>query len=156
VNTFRIIFVLVILILVGLQLVHTPRNESTHHSKYDLFAKYPAPAAIEGALRESCYDCHSDNTRYPWYDTIQPVAWWVGRHVEEGRDHLDFSEFGRYSTKQAARKLSEAYDEIDDDTMPLKSYRLLHPKSRLSPQIKKQVLAWLEATQDKIEPDSDQ
>jgi hypothetical protein len=155
VTAFRIIFVLVLLALVGLQLVHTPRNESTHVSENDLFAKYAAPAGVEAAIRESCYDCHSNNTRYPWYDTIQPVAWWVNRHIEEGKDHLNFSEFGRYSTKQAARKLSESYDEIDDDTMPLKSYRLLHPKSRLSPEAKKQILAWLEATQDKIAPGSD-
>jgi len=154
VKTFRITFALVILILVGLQLVHTPRNESSHRSEYDLFAKFPAPAAIESAIRESCYDCHSDNTRYPWYDTIQPVAWWVHKHIEEGRNHLNFSDFGRYSTKQAARKLSESYDEIDDDAMPLLSYRLLHPRSRLSPELKKQIMAWLEATQDKIEPDS--
>lgn len=154
-NLARIIFAIVVLTLVGLQLVHTPRNESARHSPDDLFVKYAAHEDVKNAIRESCYDCHSDNTRYPWYDTIQPIAWWVGRHIDEGKDHVNFSEFGRYSTKRAARKLEQSYEEIDGDTMPLLTYRLMHPKSRFSPETKKQVLAWLDATQDKIEPEND-
>lgn len=152
-NVLRIFFAVLVLVLVGLQLVHTSHNESARTSPEDLFAKYPAPATVQNAIRESCYDCHSDNTRYWWYDNIQPVAWWVGRHISEGKDHLNFSEFGRYEPKQAARKLEQSYEEIDSSDMPLLSYRLIHPKSRLTADVKKQILVWLDATQDQIEPD---
>ncbi len=150
---FQIFLLVFTVALVAIQLVHTPRNENSRLNSDDIFILHPAPEAVRVAVQEACYDCHSNNTRYPWYESIQPVAWWLGRHVEEGKEHLNLSEFGRYSATRAARKLEQAQEEIDGDTMPLSSYRLAHPKSRLSKDQKKQILDWLDALETQIDPD---
>lgn len=84
------------------------------------------PKEIQTLLQQKCYDCHSHSTKYPWYANIQPVAWWLADHVEEGKEHLNFSEFKSYNAEKAAHKLEEVVEEVAEGEMPLKSYTLIH------------------------------
>lgn len=116
----------------------------------DLMVMHPPGQPVGDVLKRACYDCHSDNTRYPWYAEIQPVAWWLDSHVREGKEHLNFSQFGRYSTKRQLHKLDELIGEIQDEKMPLPSYKLAHADARLSPAEIEMLVTWAEDLQDQI------
>jgi hypothetical protein len=98
----------------------------------DITVLYPTPPAVKAILVESCYDCHSDNTRYPWYTRIQPIGWWMQHHVNAGIDELNFSQFGTYTPKRAGKKLGETIKETKDREMPLTSYLVMHREARLT------------------------
>ena len=82
--------------------------------------------------RQACYDCHSDNTRYPWYAEVQPVGWWLAEHIKDGKRGLNFSEFGDYTPKRAVRKLQGIDHMLEKNKMPLASYRLIHRDANLT------------------------
>lgn len=101
-----------------------------------LEAAAPVPVAIENILSRSCNDCHSDETRWPWYSNIAPVSWIIASHVTNGRRHLNFSEWLRSDVDDPAeythQKLVSACRELTLGRMPLLSYTMLHPSGRLS------------------------
>jgi len=97
-------------------------------------------------LKTSCYDCHSNSTAYPWYNNIQPVAWWLNKHVNNGKKHLNFSEFGNYDTKKANHKLDEIVETLEKNEMPLFSYVIVHQNAKLSDAQKKLVMDWAKAS----------
>jgi hypothetical protein len=101
-------------------------------------------------LKTSCYDCHSNNTYYPWYNNIQPVAWWLKNHVDEGKRELNFSEFAAYRIGRQYRKLDEVNKQIKEGEMPLESYTLIHGNAKLNEQQKLMVANWVSAIRDSI------
>lgn len=103
------------------------------------------PAEVMTVLRASCYDCHSNETVYPWYSKIAPVSWWVVDHVQEGREKLNFSTFGQLSAGDRAEALEEAGETIQEGEMPLQSYTWMHPAAQLSAANKSLLLNWLQA-----------
>lgn len=141
-----------LLLIVLIQFIRPEKNRSTHAQPDDVFAQQPAPDEVRVAIEHACYDCHSNSTRYPWYAEIQPLGWWLARHVRDGKEHLNFSEFGRYTPKRAARKLEQSIESIDDGTMPLKSYTLVHRDARFSAEQKKRILEWLDSIQERVQP----
>ncbi|MCS7315238.1 MAG: heme-binding domain-containing protein [Bryobacterales bacterium] len=100
-------------------------------SSYEAAAK-PAPE-LAAALRRACYDCHSNQTRWPWYSRVAPVSWLIASDVREGRAHLNFSEWNRYSPEAARRRMEEACEEVRAGRMPLRAYLLIHAEARLTP-----------------------
>ena len=82
-------------------------------------------------FKNSCYDCHSNNTRYPWYVNIQPMGWVMARHIKKGKENLNFSEFGTYSKRKQANKLRAIATSIKDGSMPLSSYTIMHTDAKL-------------------------
>lgn len=108
----------------------------------DITVLHPTPPAVKAILAESCYDCHSDNTRYPWYTRIQPIGWWMQHHVNEGNRELNFSEFGTYTAKRARHKLEELVKETKDREMPLTSYLIVHREAKLTGRQIQQVVDW--------------
>ena len=136
--------------LIAIQFVQPARNEAAAPGPNDLMARQPVPAAVAALLKRACYDCHSNNTRYPWYAAVQPVGWWLAWHVNDGKRHLDFSAFGTYPAKRASSKLGEIADEVSTHGMPLKSYTWAHPEARLTPAEIKLIADWAEARQDAL------
>ena len=108
----------------------------------DIAVLYSIAPDTKALLAESCYDCHSDHTRYPWYTRIQPVGWWMEHHVNEGKRHLNFSQFGAYTAKRARHKLEEVVKETKAGKMPLPSYLWLHSDAALSDADVKAICAW--------------
>lgn len=112
------------------------------------------PEEVATILKTACYDCHSYNTRYPWYTNIQPVAWWVKDHIDHGRDELNFSEFGSYTQRRADHKLEEAAEYILNEEMPLPSFTWAHAEARLTDEQREFLADWFEEQRTVLFPDT--
>lgn len=139
---------LVILILI--QFIRPAENHSSTLSADDITRHYAVPEPVLQILERSCYDCHSNNTVYPWYNRIQPMAWYLQYHVNKGKWDLNFSEFGSYPAKKQAKKLKEISEQIKDEGMPLDSYLWIHGDARLNEEEKKLMIGWADSLQAKI------
>lgn len=137
--------------LVAIQFVRPARNDSAAGAD-DLAAKFPPPKAVKQLLEDTCYDCHSNRTRYPWYAQIQPVGWWLADHIKDAKRELNFSEFTSYSEHHQAKKLQAVSDEVTTRSMPLKSYTWIHHDAKLTEAQIKLLADWAEALAEKIEP----
>jgi len=116
----------------------------------DMIKVMKVPTEIEGILSTSCYDCHTNETIYPWYTNIAPVSWWIKKHVDEGRDELNFSEWGIYSLRRKDHKLDEIIELVEENEMPLKSYLLVHGDASLSAEQKAQLVDWANSAREEL------
>ena len=105
---------------------------------------FPIPTDVEALMKSSCYDCHSNFTDYPWYSNIQPVAWWLGDHIEEGKKELNFSEFANYSLARQYRKFEEVIAEVKEGEMPLESYTVIHRDADFNEAQRLLLTSWAE------------
>lgn len=140
-------------VFLALQFFRSEKNLSAatpFAGQQDITVQYVPSPEVRQILAESCYDCHSNHTRYPWYAEVQPVSWWLASHVHQGKRELNFSEFGAYSTKRQMKKLESLCDEVRDHTMPLKSYTFIHRGARLTEAQANALCQWAEAAQDRI------
>ena len=128
--------------LVVIQLFHPTKNNTTTITADDITRLYPTPDSVALILQKACYDCHSNNTHYPWYNRIQPVAWWLNDHIEEGKSHVNFSEFGKYPIAKQAKKLKKCAKEMDEGDMPLNFYLWIHKEAVLTPREQQLVMDW--------------
>lgn len=126
-----------------IQLIRPVRHHGGQVSENDIAGIYPVPEKVQAILKKSCYDCHSNRTVYPWYSELQPLRWWMDNHVNEGKEQLNFSEFGKYSERKRQSKLKSIAGRVADETMPLKSYTMIHRNSGLSPADKALLAEWL-------------
>jgi len=138
------IAIALLIVFVGIQFISTSRNQSNDLLDTDITKSYPVSEKIVKIFKTSCYDCHSNNTNYPWYSKIQPVAWVLEDHIKEGKKELNFSEFGSYSKRRKKSKLKSIASQIEDGEMPLFSYTLLHGNAKLSREDKEEILTWAE------------
>lgn len=111
---------------------------------------YNVPSDVKAILQTSCYDCHSNNTKYPWYSYIQPVRMFMDNHIKEGKENLNFSEFGSYSKRKQENKLDEIVKQIKSGEMPLASYTIIHKNAILTQENKGVLVKWIERTRDSI------
>lgn len=130
-------------IFAGLQAFPISRKLPPSQASEEFHVVENPPDEVMQILKPACYDCHSNNTRYPWYARIQPVGWWIQSHVLEGRRELNFSEFGRWSEEDRAGVLRHCAELIEEGGMPLKSYLPMHPEARLTETQKQLLLDWL-------------
>jgi hypothetical protein len=94
-------------------------------------------------LKTSCYDCHSNNSVYPWYTNIQPFSWWINHHIYEGKESLNFDEWGTYTLKKKNHVLHEIEEQIEEGKMPLESYTLIHKNAILTQAQKSLIYDWV-------------
>lgn len=138
-------------IFVLIQFIRPEKNQSEGISPNDISTKYAVPASVQTVLKRSCFDCHSNNTVYPWYDNIQPVSWWLANHIEEGKSELNFSEFTTYPPKKARHKLEEVAEAVTDGWMPLSSYLRIHQDAKLKPEEAKLIADWANQLRSQIQ-----
>ncbi|WP_235830401.1 heme-binding domain-containing protein [Paenimyroides tangerinum] len=138
------------LVLVIIQFFGIEKNNNPIASKNAIEEHYSVPPKIQQLLKTSCYDCHSNNTTYPWYSNVQPVKWWLDDHIRDGKKHLNFDEFNTYTIKKKLHKLDEVVETINKDEMPLTSYTLIHDNAKLSATDKKEVEAWVNELKKEI------
>lgn len=138
----KIVF-LVLVSLVGIQFFPTKRNQNTAILTADFTKTFDVPKEIQAILKTSCYDCHSNNTNYPWYNKTQPISWFMQHHIEKGKDELNFSEFGSYSKRKQKNKLKAIVNQIKDGEMPLSSYIFIHSNAKLTERQKKEIMNWI-------------
>src|SRR5690554_4309373 len=144
----KIIGFVLLVVLVGLQFFPIRPNHSTIIPATDFVKTYEAPEHIEQMLQTSCYNCHSNNTNYPWYSKMQPVGWLLEDHINKGKEVLNLSEFGSYSGRKQQSKLTSMISQIEDDKMPLASYTFIHREARLSIEKKETLLDYLRTLKD--------
>ncbi|MDX2047135.1 MAG: heme-binding domain-containing protein [Chitinophagaceae bacterium] len=147
---FKKILIVLLVILVIIQFIRPGRNISAAVSPNDISHKYHVPETVQSILKTSCNDCHSNNTVYPWYANVQPVAWWLQHHVNEGKSELDFSEFLTYSPKKAHHKMEEVIEMVKEGEMPLNSYLWVHKDAKLSADQKKMLTDWADGIMKEI------
>ena len=128
----KIIALILLIGFVGIQFVPTDLNQSDTVPKTDFLLVNNTQENISAILQESCYDCHSNNTEYPWYNKVQPVAWFLEDHINEGKEELNFNEWDAYSNRRKNSKLKSIISQVKDDEMPLASYTLIHKDAKLS------------------------
>lgn len=151
-STTKKILTAVLVVFIVIQFIKPVKNISIADMPNDIFAHYEAPENIKQLVRTSCYDCHSNNTVYPWYAEIQPVAWWLADHVKEGKSELNFSEFATYTAKKGDHKLEEVGKMLKEGEMPLKSYTLIHGDAKLSVEQITELSSWAEQVRAQIKP----
>ncbi|WMI69963.1 heme-binding domain-containing protein [Mangrovimonas sp. YM274] len=127
----KILLVLLVLVVVA-QFFGPEKNEGDLASLEPFLTETNPPEDVKVILKESCYDCHSDVTKYPWYNNITPVNFWMGEHVEDGKKHLNFSAWNDYSVKKKDHKLDELIEEVEEGKMPLPSYTWTHGEANLT------------------------
>lgn len=109
------------------------------------------PEPIANLIRNSCYNCHSNETEYPFYSNIQPIAWLLKNHIDEGRKELNFSTFATYEPKRQAHKLEEAAEYVEQKKMPLESYTLVHQNAKLTDEQRRQLTDYFRKVQRQIQ-----
>ena len=124
----KITVILLGLAFIGIQLKQVDRTNPPVDADLD----FDGPEEVRAILQAKCYDCHSNQSDWPWYSYVAPISWWIANHVEEGRREVNYSEWGKYSERRKEEKIEETYDEILDDLMPIKSYRITHPDSKVT------------------------
>lgn len=148
------IFIVLAIGFVIIQFIRPARNNNTTVLADDMNVIYPIPDSVNQVLQKACYDCHSNNTRYPWYDNIQPVAWWLNDHITEGKKELNFSEFGKRTLPKRAKKLKKLAKEVQEGGMPLDSYTWIHKDAVLTDREKNMLIDWATNLSAKITADT--
>lgn len=133
----------VLALLVIIQFFRIDKSNPESDPAMDFIAMTNPPAEVAGMIKASCYDCHSNQSVYPWYTNVAPVSWWIKKHINDGRKHLNFSEWGNYEERRRNHKLEEFYGEVDHREMPLKSYLIIHSEARLSDEQVKKMTDWI-------------
>ena len=141
---------ILVTVFVLIQFIQPARNRSGQVLNTDLTKVFAVPATVKVILESACYDCHSNNTRYPWYSYIQPGGWWLANHIKEGKEELNFSEFGMYSQRRQINKLRSIENSIKDGSMPLSSYAWLHKDARLTNDEKVVITGWITKVKDSL------
>lgn len=131
-----------LVVLIVIQFIPTKKNQTSIVSENAIDKKYNTPENVQAILKKACYDCHSNNTVYPWYSHIQPVGFWLDNHVNEGKEELNFSEFNAYEKKKAVKKMKKVVSSQEKNWMPLSSYTLIHKDAILSSDEKKTFIDW--------------
>lgn len=135
---------------VGIQFLRPARNKGNSDLTIDISKVVTIPDTIQNLLKNACYDCHSNNTQYPWYTNIQPVGWLMSSHIKNAKKKLNFSEFGNYSQRRQLSKLDGITNSIKDDIMPLKSYKIMHKSAQLSTDEKSLLINWAQQSVDSL------
>lgn len=139
---FKRILIALLVIFILIQFVRPNTNVHPGVQPNSILNKYPASPQVTGILQKACYDCHSNNTRYPWYNHIQPVAWWMNDHVKDGKKELNFDEFLTYTAKRQSKKMDETQEMVKEGKMPLNSYTWIHKDAKLTQEEKNALLNW--------------
>ena len=129
-----------VILFVAIQFIPSNRNMQATIPSKDFIQVENPPMEIANMIKNACYDSHSNETKYPWYSNVAPVSWWLDSHINEAREHLNFSTWASNGEKNEARE--ECAEEIAEGKMPMQSYTLMHSEARLSNTEKQALVNW--------------
>jgi hypothetical protein len=144
-NKFRTITLIILLVLVLIQFVPIDRSVPEYAPADDYLLVEEPAQEVAMLIKEVCYDCHSYQTRYPWYAYYAPVSMWLQKHVKDGRKKLNFSIWGSYTNKRKDHKSEECVELVKEEAMPLNSYTWTHEEARLSEEQKTMLVSWFKS-----------
>ncbi|MCB0528608.1 MAG: heme-binding domain-containing protein [Lewinellaceae bacterium] len=142
-NRKRLLLIL-LAVLVLIQFIRIDRSIPETDPKQDFAYAARPPAEVLTLIRDACYDCHSYETKYPWYSQVAPVSWWLKGHINEGREHFNFSTLGILDPHDLDGALESAAEVVREGEMPLRSYTWAHPEARLSDEQRALLAYWLD------------
>ena len=146
----KIIAIIALVGFVGIQFIPTERNQSYTVPETDFMLVHNVPETIQKKLQVSCYDCHSNNTQYPWYNKIQPAAWFLEDHIKEGKAELNFNEWDSLSSRRKSSKLRSIIKQIESGEMPLDSYTLIHKDAKFSEAEAEELISFITQLKDSL------
>ena len=147
---YKKILLALLIVFIAIQFIQPAHNISGQVLPTDITKTVNVPDKVLDIFKNACYDCHSNNTRYPWYVHIQPMGWMMARHIKNGKDNLNFNDFGSYSNRKQANKLRAIETSIKEGAMPLSSYVSMHTDARLSAEDKKLITDWVTVAKDSL------
>ena len=140
----RSVFIIIGIVVV-IQVVRPARTNPVSNPDEDIQAVLPVHREVAATLSRACNDCHSNNTVWPWYSNVAPVSWLVVSDVREGRNELNFSNWGAYDREKQQKLLGEICEQVREGEMPGFQYEMMHPKARLSDADRRTICAWTSA-----------
>lgn len=144
------ILLALLVVFIAMQFIRPAKNSSNALQQSDMVTNFNVPSNVAGILKTSCFDCHSNNTRYPWYAQIQPAGWLLANHIKEGKAALNFNGFTSYSHRRMLSRLKSVRNSIKDGSMPLSSYTFIHSDAKLSDESEALLLDWTSKTIDSL------
>jgi hypothetical protein len=141
---------LLLIALVAIQFFHPKKNIHEGDQPNAISKKYSVPVDVKLILNKACMDCHSNNTRYPWYNNIQPVAWWLNNHIVDGKKELNFDEYIDKRPRFQYRRMEQTIDLVKKEEMPLDSYTWIHKDAILSEEEKTKLFNWAQSIMDTL------
>ena len=140
----------ILLLFTIIQFIRIDKTVKPVDANFDFISITNPDVKLASILKTACYDCHSNQSIYPWYTNIAPISWWIKHHINEGSRHLNFSVWASYSQKKQKHKLEECISLIEEDKMPMYSYTLMHKEARLSAEQKELLLNWFNKIKNTI------
>ena len=137
--------------LVIIQFIHPKKNKAEGPLPNYIGNSFTIPADVKTILAKACNDCHSNNTRYPWYANFQPIHWWLDKHIKNGKKELNFDEYTSRSLRFQYKKMEEVIDEVKEGAMPLNSYTWVHKDAKLTIEEKAKITSWAQSIRDTLE-----
>lgn len=144
------VFLGLLIVFIAIQFIQPAHNKNGQVLPTDIVKMYNVSLNVQSVLKTSCYDCHSNNTHYPWYFNIQPLGWMLNSHVRDGKENLNFSNFGSYSERKRKNKFRAIAKSINEGTMPLWQYTMIHKDARLTTETKALIINWSEKIKDSL------
>ena len=144
-KVYRYLWLLLLVALIIMQFFPIDKTNPTADASLDLITMENPPQEIAMMLKGACYDCHSNNTKYPWYTSVAPISWWVKGHIDHGRDEINFSEWGNYKADKANHYLEESAEVVEEKRMPLTPYLILHPEAKISEEQRATLAQWFKS-----------
>jgi len=143
------IFIVLLVALVVIQFIRPAKNNSGEKGK-DITTLYAMPNNVKVIIDKACADCHSNNTQYPWYASVQPLGFWLDDHVKEGKKEFNFNEFASYRIAKQNHKLEEIIEQVKEEEMPLPSYTIIHKEADLTPAERATLTQWCQSIMDTL------
>lgn len=139
-----------LLVFVVIQFINRPERVNEPVTENDIINVLEIEGPLATMLKAACYDCHSNQPRYPWYANVAPISWRIGEHIEHGRDELNFSNWGTYSARRRDHKLEEIIEEVAEGKMPMPNYVRMHRDAKLTEEQIEMLREWVQAERAKI------
>ena len=137
---------LLLVVLLGIQFIRPERNQADTLGDSEFLTETNPSDEVKVILKNTCYDCHSNQTNYPWYANVAPISFWIADHIDHGKKHLNFSDWTSYDDKKKDHKLEEVVETVESGEMPLTEYTWTHHEAQLSEEQQKMVIEWASKT----------
>lgn len=144
-NMKKIILLGIVAFLIIAQFFRIDKTNPPIVAENDILNIANAPEHIGAMMKAACYDCHSNETKYPWYMDIAPISWWTKGHVNNARGSLNYSEWVNYSAEAKKHKLEDSALKVRKKWMPITTYLLMHPEARISEEDREELATWFES-----------
>ena len=145
---FRKIMLVLLAVLVIIQFIHPKKNKAERVQPNYIGNTFAIPADVKTILAKACYDCHSNNTRYPWYANLQPLHWWLEKHIKNGKKEINFDDYTNKSLRYQYHKMEEVIEQVKEGEMPLNSYTWIHKDAKLTTEEKAKITGWAQSVLD--------